>query len=111
VTRAQLHRSAEIDARAQACGYVDNASKSVAPHIHRAQQQPQNFLQTFDEVETGKGADALDRRPQLAAALKAAKQIKAPIIVAKLCRLSRDVHFISGLMSCAHRSMATWVSG
>jgi DNA invertase Pin-like site-specific DNA recombinase len=31
--------------------------------------------------------------------LKAAKQHKAPIIVAKLDRLSRDVHFISGLMS------------
>jgi DNA invertase Pin-like site-specific DNA recombinase len=50
-------------------------------------------------VETGKGADALDRRPQLSAALKAARQHKAPIIVAKLDRLSRDVHFISGLMS------------
>jgi DNA invertase Pin-like site-specific DNA recombinase len=49
--------------------------------------------------ETGKGADALDRRPQLAAALKVARKHKAPIIVAKLDRLSRDVHFISGLMS------------
>ncbi|OAF13839.1 hypothetical protein AYJ54_43210 [Bradyrhizobium centrolobii] len=53
----------------------------------------------FVEVETGKGADALDKRPQLAAALKKAKQIKAPIVVAKLDRLSRDVHFISGLMT------------
>jgi DNA invertase Pin-like site-specific DNA recombinase len=50
-------------------------------------------------VETGKGSDALERRPQLSAALKAARQHKAPIIVAKLDRLSRDVHFISGLMS------------
>src|SRR3984957_20905832 len=58
-----------------------------------------NFIQTFEEVETGKGSDALDRRPQLSAALKVAKQQKAPIIVAKLDRLSRDVHFISGLMS------------
>lgn len=58
-----------------------------------------NLIQAFEEVETGKGADALDRRPQLSAALKAAKQHKAPIIVAKLDRLSRDVHFISGLMS------------
>jgi DNA invertase Pin-like site-specific DNA recombinase len=53
----------------------------------------------FTEVETGKGADALERRPQLAAALKAARKAKAPIVVAKLDRLSRDVHFISGLMS------------
>jgi DNA invertase Pin-like site-specific DNA recombinase len=51
----------------------------------------------FTEVETGKGADALDRRPQLAAALvEARRQGKAPVVVAKLDRLSRDVHFISG---------------
>ncbi len=62
-----------------------------------------DMIQTFTEVETGKGADALDRRPQLAAALKVAKKNnKAPIIVAKLDRLSRDVHFISGLM--AHKT-------
>jgi DNA invertase Pin-like site-specific DNA recombinase len=61
-----------------------------------------DLIQTFTEVETGKGADALDRRPQLKAALKAAKQYKGPIIVAKLDRLSRDVHFISGLM--AHKT-------
>ena len=53
----------------------------------------------FVEIETGKGADALDKRPQLAAALRKAKQIKAPITVSKLDRLSRDVHFISGLMT------------
>jgi DNA invertase Pin-like site-specific DNA recombinase len=53
----------------------------------------------FIEVETGKGADALDRRPELAAALKLAKKAKCEVVVAKLCRLSRDVHFISGLMA------------
>ncbi|HWM47693.1 MAG TPA: recombinase family protein [Xanthobacteraceae bacterium] len=52
----------------------------------------------FIEVETGKGADALERRPQLAAALKEAKKHRCPVAVAKLDRLSRDVHFISGLM-------------
>ncbi|WP_398467997.1 recombinase family protein [Tardiphaga sp.] len=67
-----------------------------------AEAEGYDLIQTFEEVETGKGADALDRRPQLAAALKAARQHKAPIIVAKLDRLSRDVHFISGLMS--HRT-------
>jgi DNA invertase Pin-like site-specific DNA recombinase len=54
--------------------------------------------QEFCEVETGKGSDALERRPQLAAALKAAKKAKCSVLVAKLDRLSRDVHFISGLM-------------
>jgi DNA invertase Pin-like site-specific DNA recombinase len=52
----------------------------------------------FVETETGKGADALDRRPVLSAALAAAKKARCPLIVAKLDRLSRDVHFISGLM-------------
>ena len=55
----------------------------------------------FVEVETGKGADALDRRPELAAALAEARRLKCSVAVAKLDRLSRDVHFISGLM--AHR--------
>jgi DNA invertase Pin-like site-specific DNA recombinase len=53
----------------------------------------------FTEVETGKGADALDRRPQLAAALAAARREKCPVLVAKLDRLSRDVAFIAGLMA------------
>jgi DNA invertase Pin-like site-specific DNA recombinase len=53
----------------------------------------------FTEVETGKGADALDRRPQLAAALAKARREKCPVLVAKLDRLSRDVAFIAGLMA------------
>jgi DNA invertase Pin-like site-specific DNA recombinase len=58
-------------------------------------------LGEFVEVETGKGADAMDRRPQLKAALAAARKHRCHVAVAKLDRLSRDVHFISGLM--AHR--------
>jgi DNA invertase Pin-like site-specific DNA recombinase len=53
----------------------------------------------FVEAETGKGADALDRRPQLAAALARAKSAKCCVIVSKLDRLSRDVAFVSGLMA------------
>jgi DNA invertase Pin-like site-specific DNA recombinase len=56
------------------------------------------IVREYVEVETGKGADALDRRPQLAAALADARKRRCPIAVAKLDRLSRDVHFISGLM-------------
>jgi DNA invertase Pin-like site-specific DNA recombinase len=59
----------------------------------------------YREIETGKGADALVRRPELAAAMKTARKLgkggkahAAPVIIAKLDRLSRDVHFISGLM-------------
>jgi DNA invertase Pin-like site-specific DNA recombinase len=53
----------------------------------------------FIEFESGKGADALERRPQLAAALAAAKSSKCSVVVAKLDRLSRDVAFVSGLMA------------
>ncbi|WP_159351041.1 recombinase family protein [Roseomonas harenae] len=56
------------------------------------------LVEEFTEVETGKGSDALDRRPQLAAALAAARRLRCPVLVAKLDRLSRDVHFIAGLM-------------
>jgi len=53
-----------------------------------------NLVETFTETESG----ADDDRPQLTAAIERARKAKAPIICAKLDRLSRDVHFISGLM-------------
>src|SRR3954451_23128122 len=53
----------------------------------------------FVEAETGKGADALGRRPQLADALAAAKAAKCCVLVSKLDRLSRDVAFVAGLMA------------
>jgi DNA invertase Pin-like site-specific DNA recombinase len=64
-----------------------------------AEAEGLDVTQVYEEIETGSGADALDRRPQLAAALKTARKAKSPVLVAKLDRLSRDVHFISGLMS------------
>jgi DNA invertase Pin-like site-specific DNA recombinase len=64
-----------------------------------ASAEGREVLRSFVEVETGKGSDALDRRPQLAAAIAAARKAKAAIVVSKLDRLSRDVHFISGLMA------------
>ena len=51
------------------------------------------------EIETGKGSDALERRPKLATALAEARKAKAAVIVAKLDRLSRDVAFVAGLMT------------
>src|SRR5688572_14553419 len=63
------------------------------------QREGYQLIESFTEVETGKGADAIERRPQLAAALRAARKHRAPVVVAKLDRLSRDVHFISGLMA------------
>lgn len=69
--------------------------------IHFAQTERFDIVDEFVEVDSGKGHDALERRPQLKAALAQAKKHKCHLGVAKLDRLSRDVHFISGLM--AHR--------
>jgi DNA invertase Pin-like site-specific DNA recombinase len=57
------------------------------------------IIAQFVEAETGKGSDALDRRPKLAAALAAAKAAKCCVLVSKLDRLSRDVAFVAGLMA------------
>lgn len=55
----------------------------------------------FVETETGKGADALAKRPQLRAALEACRKSGAKLLIAKLDRLARNVHFITGLMEAA----------
>jgi DNA invertase Pin-like site-specific DNA recombinase len=64
-----------------------------------AEAEGLTIVREYVEAETGKGADALDRRPQLAAALAAAKSAKCCVVVSKLDRLSRDVAFVSGLMA------------
>ncbi|MDZ4104385.1 MAG: recombinase family protein [Hydrogenophaga sp.] len=52
----------------------------------------------FCEVETGKGANALEKRPQLRLALDLCKRTGATLLIAKLDRLARNVNFISGLL-------------
>lgn len=48
----------------------------------------------YVEVESGKRSD----RPKLAAAIRECKRSKSTLIIAKLDRLARNVHFISGLL-------------
>ena len=64
-----------------------------------AEQESLVISAEFIEIETGKGADALERRPELAKALKAAQKARCAVVVAKLDRLSRNVAFIAGLMA------------
>jgi DNA invertase Pin-like site-specific DNA recombinase len=53
------------------------------------------ILAEYVEVETGKKSD----RPQLMAALDDCRKHRATLVIAKLDRLARNVHFISGLMN------------
>jgi DNA invertase Pin-like site-specific DNA recombinase len=52
------------------------------------------LLQEYREVESGKRND----RPVLKQALARAKSAKAVLLIARLDRLARNVHFVSGLM-------------
>lgn len=52
----------------------------------------------YQDIQTGAGKDALLTRPGLAAALKEARAARRALMVSRLDRLSRNVHFITGLM-------------
>jgi DNA invertase Pin-like site-specific DNA recombinase len=60
-------------------------------------------MHIYREVESGRNSD----RPELAKALKHAKRIGARLIIAKLDRLARNVHFVSGLMESGVDFVAT----
>ncbi len=85
-TERQGRSGLGLDAQAERCAQF-------------AAQNGMQVVEAFTEIEAGKGADALDRRPQLGAALASARRHRGPVLVAKLDRLSRDVHFIAGLMA------------
>lgn len=52
------------------------------------------IVRAYTEIESGKRSD----RPELARALADCKRSKAILVIAKLDRLARNVHFLSGLM-------------
>lgn len=54
-----------------------------------------SLLSEFQEIESGKKHS---NRPALAAALEECRRRRATLVIAKLDRLARNVHFISGLM-------------
>lgn len=56
------------------------------------------ILDEFVEIETGKGANALEKRPELRKALELCRKSGATLLIAKLDRLARNVHFVTGLI-------------
>jgi DNA invertase Pin-like site-specific DNA recombinase len=70
---------------------LEAQQKAVADYLNGGNWE---LVGEYTEVESGKRND----RPQLAAALEACKKHKAKLVIAKLDRLARNVHFISGLM-------------
>lgn len=70
---------------------LDAQRKAVGDYLNGGKWK---LLAEFTEVESGKRSD----RPQLAAALALCKKKKAKLVIAKLDRLSRNLHFITGLM-------------
>jgi DNA invertase Pin-like site-specific DNA recombinase len=74
--------------RQQRSGFGIEAQRATIARF--AEAEGLTIIAEFIEAESGKGADALDRRPQLAAALATAKSAKCAVLVSKLDRLSRD---------------------
>src|SRR5260370_35467199 len=62
-----------------------------------AETENLRIIAEYVEAETGKGADALDRRPQLAAALAPGRNAQGCVLASKLDRLSRDFAFVARL--------------
>jgi DNA invertase Pin-like site-specific DNA recombinase len=59
-----------------------------------------------EEIQTGKGQDALTRRPKLAALLKQCRKEKVALIVARTSRLARNVAFGSSILEAPVRFIA-----
>jgi DNA invertase Pin-like site-specific DNA recombinase len=74
---------------------LDAQREAVARYLNGGEWE---LVGEFTETETGKGANALEKRPQLRAALELCKRRGATLIIAKLDRLARNVHFVSGLL-------------
>jgi DNA invertase Pin-like site-specific DNA recombinase len=73
---------------------LEAQKKAVLDFLNGGQWE---LVAEFTEVETGKKAHTANR-PELEHALKLCKKTRATLVIAKLDRLARNVHFISGLM-------------
>lgn len=73
---------------------LDAQKSSVSSYAHYANL---DITQEFTEIETGKGSRA-NKRVEIHKAIQAAKEKGAVLLIAKLDRLARNVHFVSSLM-------------
>lgn len=74
---------------------LDAQRQTVAQYLAGSTR---TVLAEFVEVETGSGADAIAKRPELRRALELCKKTGATLLIAKLDRLARNVYFVSGLI-------------
>ena len=72
------------------------AQRVAVEHYLRSREG--KLIGQFTEIETGKGANALERRPELRSALDLCRKQGAVLVIAKLDRLARNVHFVTGLI-------------
>jgi len=82
---------------------LDAQRATVAAHLGPGQ----SLKAEFTEIETGKS----NNRPELTKALAECKKQRARLIIAKLDRLARNLHFISGLMESGIEFVACDVPG
>lgn len=71
------------------------AQRTSVMSFVRSNGTESEIIKEFVEVESGKRAD----RPVLAEAIRFCKENGAVLLVAKLCRLSRNLHFITTLQN------------
>jgi DNA invertase Pin-like site-specific DNA recombinase len=72
---------------------LEAQQSAIADHVARCGG---SVAGSFVEVESGRKTDK--QRPQLAAAMALAKAQKATLLIAKLDRLARNLHFVAGLL-------------
>ena len=68
-----------------------------------AQAHGIELLGLVEEIQTGKGQDALTRRPKLAGLLRQCRREKAALIVARTSRLARNVAFGASILEAPVR--------
>lgn len=109
---ADRHRESMTKLNGQVMDYISYLRVSTSRQgdsglgLEAQREAVNRFLKTtdgrlvleFQEIETGKGSNALSKRPQLRAALDLARREKMTLIVAKLDRLTRSARLLLELV-------------